>query len=288
MSGHRLLLLAAALALLLGQVTGGEPAEPRAAEVERLVRQLGSDIFQEREAASKALEEIGVPALQALQRATTDKDPEVRRRAAGLVEAVRTRMAARAAAAVRRLEGSLLAGDGPGGPQVWVMFPPGVADDAALADLAWLPHLAVLGLTRSKVSGPGLAHLRQAATLRRLYLADTPVTDAGLSHLRGLPLAVLDLSGTGVGDAGMAAVGAMDTLTMLFLSDTRVTDAGVAHLAGLRKLQVLNLEGTGVTDAGLARLRDLALWHLHVSGTKVTAKGVAELQRSLPEADITR
>jgi hypothetical protein len=87
MSGHRLLLLAAALALLLSQATCGEPADPGAAEVERLVRQLGSDSFRDREAAAQGLERIGEPAVPALRGAARESpDLEVRRRARELVE----------------------------------------------------------------------------------------------------------------------------------------------------------------------------------------------------------
>src|SRR4051812_26915778 len=47
-------------------------------EIQRLVRQLGSNRFRERQAAAKRLEEIGEPALGALQKATDTL--EVRRR----------------------------------------------------------------------------------------------------------------------------------------------------------------------------------------------------------------
>jgi uncharacterized protein (TIGR03067 family) len=53
---------------------------------DRLIRQLGSRKFREREAASKALAKIGEPALDALRKAASDNaDAEVRRRAAQLV-----------------------------------------------------------------------------------------------------------------------------------------------------------------------------------------------------------
>jgi hypothetical protein len=60
---------------------------PATAEIERLIRQLGSDKFGEREAASKALEAVGKPALTALRRAENSGDAEVRSRARRLIEA---------------------------------------------------------------------------------------------------------------------------------------------------------------------------------------------------------
>src|SRR5262249_36546856 len=51
-----------------------------------LIQQLGSPKFSEREVASKALEAIGAPALELLEKAATkNKDPEIRRRAQEVV-----------------------------------------------------------------------------------------------------------------------------------------------------------------------------------------------------------
>src|SRR5438874_4326071 len=51
----------------------------------------------------------------------------------------------------------------------------------------------------------------------------------------------------------------------------------------------VNLAGTQVTDAGLKELKDLKqLTYLDVSGTQVTADGVADLQKALPGCGITR
>src|SRR5436309_12997666 len=57
-------------------------------EIARLVRQLGDDEFQQREAATTRLKEIGEPALDAVTKATTSSDPEVRRRAEQIVAVI--------------------------------------------------------------------------------------------------------------------------------------------------------------------------------------------------------
>jgi RNA polymerase sigma factor (sigma-70 family) len=63
---------------------------PDGRDVERLIKQLGSDEFEEREAASKALKEVGKPALKALDEAATkNADVEIRTRAAALIVAIR-------------------------------------------------------------------------------------------------------------------------------------------------------------------------------------------------------
>ncbi len=61
-------------------------------EIERLVGQLGSDVFTEREAGTTRLKEIGEPALDALQTAAISDDLEVRRRAAVIIAAIEDKL----------------------------------------------------------------------------------------------------------------------------------------------------------------------------------------------------
>jgi uncharacterized protein (TIGR03067 family) len=50
------------------------------ADIDRLIEQLGSNSFAEREAAAKKLEAVGQPALEALLRTAHHQDAEIRRR----------------------------------------------------------------------------------------------------------------------------------------------------------------------------------------------------------------
>jgi uncharacterized protein (TIGR03067 family) len=70
--------------------------------VARLVKQLGHDEFAEREAASRKLDAIGEPVLDALRKATSDDNVEIRRRAASLCDAITGRI--RAAVTRKELE----------------------------------------------------------------------------------------------------------------------------------------------------------------------------------------
>ncbi len=79
------LLLAAGLACIL---TIPVVAESDAERVDKLIEQLGSSSYHEREAASKALEAVGAPALESLRKAADSDDIEVRRRAAELVKRI--------------------------------------------------------------------------------------------------------------------------------------------------------------------------------------------------------
>jgi uncharacterized protein (TIGR03067 family) len=76
--------------------------ETREERIVRLIRQLGHEKFAKREAASKELDALGAPALDALRKAATAGDPEVQRRAELLIQAITGRL--RAAAAARELK----------------------------------------------------------------------------------------------------------------------------------------------------------------------------------------
>ena len=60
-----------------------QPAD--AARIDRLIQQLGSDDFAERETAGKVLEAIGAAALPALRKAQDNSDLEIRRRVRDLI-----------------------------------------------------------------------------------------------------------------------------------------------------------------------------------------------------------
>jgi hypothetical protein len=101
---------------------------------------------------------------------------------------------------------------------------------------------------------------------RRCWSETSPVTDAGMEHLKGLR-----------------------NLIRLKLSDTQKADAGLVHLKGLTALKGLELGNTKMTDAGLEQLKGLtALWVLEVTGTKVTEEGVKKICEALPHCEIFR
>ena len=75
-----------------GSLLGESPDEPMAARVVRLVQQLGHNEFAKREAASKELDAIGEPALDALRKATFHEDAEIRQRAEKIVASITGRI----------------------------------------------------------------------------------------------------------------------------------------------------------------------------------------------------
>src|ERR1043166_2910287 len=85
-----------------GSFPGDQPKERMADRVARLVKQLGHENFAKREAASKELDAIGEPTLNALRKAASSDDAEVRRRAEQLVASITLR--AQAAVTKKELE----------------------------------------------------------------------------------------------------------------------------------------------------------------------------------------
>jgi hypothetical protein len=84
-----------------------------------------------------------------------------------------------------------------------------------------------------------------------------PVTDdAVVANVRKLPsLRRLDLAFTRVTDAGMEHVCCLPKLEELNLVGTKVSDASVSLLKRLRSLRTIVLWGTDVTSAGVAELQ---------------------------------
>ena len=73
------------LAVGLGVGVPADAPPPPAADADRLVQQLGSSKYTERESAFKKLDELGPAALPTLRRAAQADNAEVRRRVGELI-----------------------------------------------------------------------------------------------------------------------------------------------------------------------------------------------------------
>jgi Leucine-rich repeat (LRR) protein len=95
-------------------------------------------------------------------------------------------------------------------------------------------------------------------TLQKLELAGSPITSAGMVHLRGLTnLYTLHLADTKVSDEGMQHLAKLRGLAILSLDNTQITDDGLKPLSRLPRLERLYLSGTAITDDGLAHLANI-------------------------------
>jgi hypothetical protein len=247
------------------------------------VRRLGSDSFEQREAAGAALDRLGEAALPALRQALRSDDPEVRRRAGEVEARLRARWRDELAAAMKALGGDsgvLDRGDGTP-PDQWLLFP-SQAGDADVARVARLPGAAAVGgivLDRTRVTDACLPHLARFPGLLHLWLSRTAVTGRGLSGLGGLGLSTLHLEGTAIRDRGLAELVRLTSLRRVSLSSTAITDNGLGELRALPRLSYLDLENTAVTDRGVEKFRGMPGLLLELKGTKVSAALAEEFER---------
>jgi Leucine Rich repeat len=184
--------------------------------------------------------------------------------------------------------------------------------DAGLEDLCRnLPNLRWIAIGPS-TTDEGLRHLARAKSLTNLAnLKPYHLTDKGIANLEKLS-GITALNVVSATDTALQQVAKLTLVQQLHFNLCEATPAGLRPLTKLLKLDLLNfgdsekigndhlevvgemtrlaslsLSQTAVTDAGLPHLRKLVkLEVLYLRGTKVTAAGVADLQKALPECKI--
>ncbi|HEX4131867.1 MAG TPA: SUMF1/EgtB/PvdO family nonheme iron enzyme [Pirellulales bacterium] len=160
--------------------------------------------------------------------------------------------------------------------------------DAQLAHLASGPVLTGLQFTSTSITGEGFAGFR-GKDFDGVSFNNCPITPAGWDRAMALGrIEKLGVAYCRLDDRAVALLATHKELTTLNLAGNPMTDAGLAHLGGLERLHSLVIpENSRITDAGLATLESLnSLAHLVVTKTKVTAAGVAKLQKVLPQCKI--
>jgi Leucine-rich repeat (LRR) protein len=182
--------------------------------------------------------------------------------------------------------------------------------DGDLIELARLPQLERLDLSRTRITDQGLAYLKSATNLRevnlayaekigdpahavvkqwknlrRLNLRGTVIADETAASAAALPhLEVLDIADTIVGDVGMEALATAQSLKELSIGNIRMGEAGFQSLRQFTTLNVLDLSGrrhqgpANISDRGMeaiAALRQLRV--LKLGHTKFSSKAFAAL-----------
>jgi hypothetical protein len=142
-------------------------------------------------------------------------------------------------------------------------------DDAALAKLTAVPHLAVLKMHGSnRVTDAGLRHVAACRDLEEIELGGwhSPISDAGFAALGGLPRlrAVGGWWSRLLTDAGVKTVlASCPSIEDANFGGSSLGDGLIEGLAGKPNVWRIFC-GNGVTDAGLSHLRHIprfAEWH---------------------------
>jgi RNA polymerase sigma factor (sigma-70 family) len=137
-----------------------------------------------------------------------------------------------------------------------------------------LPDTRALYFRNTCFNDDMLRQLTRLTNLEELYLGNSPLTDAGLAHLKAFPrLKRLALPSSS--PAVLAHVKTLNNLEWLGLTGN-TTDASLGHLAGLTSLKYLNV-GPQVTDAGLAHLAKLTnLEELDMGSSSVGSSAITD------------
>jgi Leucine-rich repeat (LRR) protein len=161
--------------------------------------------------------------------------------------------------------------------------------DRGLGHLQSLAGIRGLGFWGASIRGDGLALLRKPEQLVQLRLDGCEVTDGNMVNLKDMiALSHLSLAGNRIDGTGLECVAGASQLETLSLLGTDVQDESLVHLRHLGALQQLSLRYTPITDLAVGYLKSLvSLKRLDIAGTKVTAGGVSELQRALPNCKTT-
>jgi WD40 repeat protein len=203
----------------------------------------------------------------------------------------------KALAAIRRLGGRVLTEGTRRGKAVFdIDLSDTQVTDEDLRLLAVLPTLRSLNLFNTKITGPGLVHLKLLVALEEIDLSwplmgysdavgdsykRKPIDEQSLKHLQALPaLRAINLSYTAVGEQGLQHLAGVASLRELDLSHCKVTDGMVRRLGGLKGLTHLTLRASGVADKGLEPLARLEhLQELNLNNTYVGDEGLRFLDR---------
>ena len=104
-------------------------------------------------------------------------------------------------------------------------------EDKHIAPLSDIANLSELDLSNTKVTGAGLATIKNSKRLTKLSLAGTAVDDAALKSIEGLTnLMSINLYNTKVTDAGLASLKNMKFLRKVYGWQSGITEKGAAEL----------------------------------------------------------
>ncbi|MBA3993819.1 MAG: hypothetical protein C0469_09855 [Cyanobacteria bacterium DS2.3.42] len=127
-------------------------------------------------------------------------------------------------------------------------------DDKAVELVSTMNGLEELNLTRTKVTGKGIAYLSRMDRLSKLHLGSLRLRDKDIITIKNLP-----------------------SLSVLYLGRNSISPKGLKHLTSL-KLSSLNLDYNPIDDTAIDTILQMRnLRHLSLSSTKMTKNGLKKL-----------
>jgi len=210
----------------------------------------------------------------------------------------------------------------PGIVELNLYFAEQITDEGMAAVKNW-KRLKKVNLRGTKITDMSLEHLAGIETLESIDVGFAQVTDVGLDRLTTLPnLKELTVGGNKLTDMGLLALRQMPGLTYLDISGVQRTDSGlwsvsltefgVDTIAKLKDLRELRANGMPISARSIEKLKALtklerfscqgcrrlgddaapllatlpALAAIDLKGAAMTEKGVAELRKAKPKAQV--
>lgn len=276
-----LLGMAAPLSLFAQTPASPAPAAATPDQIAKLVSQLDSDVFFEREMATVNLVKAGAAAVEPVADLLEEKSLEVTLRA------------------IHILKSLAMCGDEQ-------------AETLAVERLERATQLRrPLTARRIELAIAGIGNERQARTIEILQRlgakfsatttpfgvqVDDEITEVeigeewrgeekDLRHLRWLgSIHKVTFSGQRVTDGWLKAIAGFQNLTDLRIKRAKITDDGIAHIRNLPRLVILSLRYMPIGDASVDHLVNLkTLQKLEIYGTDVTPAGAERLRTEINE-----
>lgn len=162
-----------------------------------------------------------------------------------------------------------------GDPVAWI------SDQGGRAERDEAGQIVAVDLASTWITDADLVKIGRIGTLRKLNLAHTRITDAGIEHLKPLKH-VTELSlyyAEYITDIAIAHLQGWKQLEILNLRGVRLTSYAFEHLAKLTALRSLDIAFTEVEDDGFEQLSSLAkLETLAAGGNKLSGSALSSLK----------
>lgn len=152
-----------------------------------------------------------------------------------------------------------------------------------------LTFLSHLDASKLAVTDEHLRHIAKLRSLHSLTLNETPITDAGLIHLAGLPLESLQLASTKITSKGLREIGKLSSLKVINLSGVELADDDWSGLLGLNNLEWLMVNGVKITPKAIDTWGQLPkLVNLTVEEGQISDELAEKLKSARPGLTIKR
>ncbi len=159
---------------------------------------------------------------------------------------------------------------------------------AVFKELGRCTELTILHLPNETIPDGGLACLRRLKHLKDIWLTGPHVDDTALGYFSECTeMAQMNLVSPKITDEGLTHFKDFTQLYCVQFGCPAIKGAGLIHLKNSPQIKLLGVHRSQLDDQAIKTLIALTnIKSLQIRGTKVSAKGLAELQKARPDLEI--